>query len=81
MKYFRNDEINNERIKCLEYIFTINGLDEYIDKVIDYKGNLNIFWNTLPSDNQIELSKQVWEILGECELSHYIKEYTEIKTK
>jgi len=76
MKYSRYEEPSCSRMKAVEALFIYHDIDKYIEKVIDCKGNLNVYWHKFPIYSIKQLAESVWKYFHEYEVNHYTSNYT-----
>jgi hypothetical protein len=56
--FCKNNDLNFNQIK--------------LDKIIDHKGGLFVYWNLLPTQDEKDYLKSVWLLFGEDFITHYL---------
>ena len=71
---------NCQRIKCMKYYLIYKTFDSVIDRIFDYKGDLEVYWNIKPSEEQMRTVADYWfDLFGEPCTTHKIIQEVEYK--
>lgn len=75
MKIVRTDGggelFTDERLKIVRSMIFYYGLQRKIIKLNDHKGILNVFWEEIPTDGEMETVNEIWEAFNENLINHY----------
>lgn len=71
---------NDSRTETIKRILTeVKVYDnKQIEKIIDHKGILQIFWKTIPNNEDKSYFKKLWECFNEYEVEHYLINFIEL---
>jgi hypothetical protein len=62
--FCKNNDLNYNQIK--------------LDKIIDHKGGLFVYWNIMPTKEEKDYLKTVWGLFGEDYITHFLNNPIEL---
>lgn len=68
------------RTETIKRILTEVKMYDYkqIEKIIDHKGILQVYWKIIPTDNDKYYFKKLWECFNEYNVEHYLINFIEL---